>query len=167
MNQLITEHTQNSVQSFNKPWTDFELVKSTKNVKEMKSVLVIDSNSLTRDELVNLISSVFPGVTVMAAPDGSKGLYLAYNKRPDVILLEEELTGLDSFRTAKVLRHLPETRQIPLIALTRADAPDDDQQWAGFKATCHASLTKPVSPDKLLHAIITLNGEGGNSNLNR
>lgn len=129
----------------------------------MKSVLVIDSNNLTREALVNIVSSAYPEATVIAAPDGSKGLFMAYNKRPDVILLEGELTGLDSFRTAKVLRHLPETRQIPLIALTQENVPNDDQQAASLKATCHLSLTKPVSPDTLIHAITTLNGEGGQS----
>jgi CheY-like chemotaxis protein len=98
---------------------------------------------------------------VIAAPDGSKGLHLAYNQRPDLILLEGELTGLDSFRTAKVLRHLPETRQIPLIALTREDVPSSDQQSACLKATCHASLIKPISTDSLIHTITALsNGEG-------
>lgn len=130
----------------------------------MKSVLVIDSNNLSREALVNLVASAYPEATVIAAPDGSKGLFMAYNKRPDVILLEGELTGLDSFRTAKVLRHLPETRQIPLIALTREDEPSEDQCCAGLKATCHALLTKPVSTDKLIQIITTLdNGEGGSS----
>lgn len=129
----------------------------------MKSVLVIDSNNLTREALVNIVSSAYPEATVIAAPDGSKGLFMAYNKRPDVILLEGELTGLDSFRTAKVLRHLPETRQIPLIALTQENMPNDDQQAASLKATCHLSLTKPISTDTLIHAITTLNGEGGQS----
>lgn len=128
----------------------------------MKSVLVIDSNNLTREALVNLVSAAYPEATVITAADGSKGLHLAYDKRPDVILLEGELTGLDSFRTAKVLRHLPETRQIPLIALTQDDIPGDDQRRAGLKATCHASLVKPVSTDQLVHAITALNnGEGG------
>jgi CheY-like chemotaxis protein len=129
----------------------------------MKSVLVIDSNSLTREALVNLVASAYPEATIITAPDGSKGLFMAYNKRPDVILLEGELTGLDSFRTAKVLRHLPETRQIPLIALTHENVPNDDQQDASLKATCHLSLIKPVSTDTLIHAITTLNGEGGQS----
>lgn len=129
----------------------------------MKSVLVIDSNNLTRNALVDLVSSAFPEASVIAAPDGSKGLHLAYNKRPDVILLEEELVGLDSFRTAKVLRHLPETRQIPLIALTQENMVNDDQPAASLKATCHLSLTKPVSTDTLIHAITKLNGEGGKS----
>ena len=129
--------------------------------QNMKSVLVIDSNNLTRDALVDLVSSAFPEASVIAAADGSKGLHLAYNKRPDVILLEEDLIGLDSFRTAKVLLHLPETRQIPLIALTQEDMASDDQEDASLKATCHLSLTKPVSTDTLIHAITTLNGEGG------
>jgi CheY-like chemotaxis protein len=129
----------------------------------MKSVLVIDSNNLTREALVNLVLSAFPEATVIAAPDGSKGLHLAYDKQPDVILLEEELTGLDSFRTAKVLRHLPETRQIPLIALTREDVSSSDQHNACLKATCHVSLIKPISTDTLIQTITTLNGEGGNS----
>jgi CheY-like chemotaxis protein len=165
MNQIVTKYPPNSVQSFNHLWADLELVKPIRVVKKMKSVLVIDSNSLTRDELVNLVSSAFPEVTVMAASDGSKGLYLAYNKQPDLILLEGDLTGLDSFRTAKVLRHLPETRQIPLIALTQDNVPSDDQLSAGLKATCHISLTKPVSTDKLIHAITALYGEGSSSQL--
>jgi CheY-like chemotaxis protein len=131
----------------------------------MKSVLVIDSNHLSREALVDLVSAAFPESSVIAATDGSKGLFMAYNKRPDVILLEGELTGLDSFRTAKVLRHLPETRQIPLIALTRDDVPSDDQYSAGLKATCHGLLTKPVSSDKLINMITTLFGEGGNRHI--
>ena len=140
-------------------------MQSTTIAENMKSVLVIDSNNLTREALVDLVLSAFPEATVFIAPDGSKGLQLACNKRPDVILLEEELTGLDSFRTAKVLRHLPETRQIPLIALTCDDVPDNDQRYARLKTTCHASMTKPVSLDKLIQTITSLQGEGGHSQL--
>lgn len=129
----------------------------------MKSVLVIDSNNLSRESLVNLVASAFPEATIIAAPDGSKGLFLACNKRPDLILLEGELTGLDSFRTAKVLRHLPETRQIPLIALTQEGIPSNEQHCASLRETCHASLTKPISTDKLIHTITALHGEDTNS----
>jgi CheY-like chemotaxis protein len=130
-------------------------------LKEMKSVLVIDSNNLTREALVSLVSSAFPHVTVIAAPDGSKGLHMAHNNQPDLILLEEEIVGLDRFQTAKVLRHLPETRQIPLIALTReTTSKDEHQNECLMKQTCHASLTKPISTEKLVRAITTLHGEG-------
>lgn len=121
----------------------------------MKSILVIDKNIVRRDALVASISSTFPDAAIFTSDDGFKGLQLASELQPDLIFLEGELSGLNSFQTAKVLRHLPETRSIPLIGFT-GDQQASEDEAIGFQATCNAWLTSPISANAILRAIASV-----------
>ncbi|MCP4423750.1 MAG: response regulator [Chloroflexi bacterium] len=120
----------------------------------MKTVVVIENNAGTRTALHNLLKLRWPHLTVFTAENGPEGLQLAHMKRPDLILLDGELPGLDGYQTAKVLRHLPETSAIPLIGLTT------DHKATGLQTACDAFLVKPFSTDTLLNVITTLNTNG-------
>ena len=124
----------------------------------VNTALIIDSTEATRIALSQLLTTEWPHLSVMTAETGIKGLKLACDLQPDLILLESDLEGLDSFQIAKVLRHLAETQNIPLIALTGQDA-IEDQRIAGLTTTCHATVEKPISPEKLRQVIATVNGE--------
>ncbi len=123
----------------------------------MKSILVIGNNAKTRATLQDLLTLTWPHIAVMTAETGPKGLHLAHEMRPDIILLECNLPGggMDSYQTAKVLRHLPETQSIPLIALAQ-NQESPNQQVIGLQNACHAWLTKPVAADALVNAITTV-----------
>ena len=121
----------------------------------MNTVLVIDNNLASRKALCDLLTLQWPHLTVITAENGPKGLHLAHELKPDLILLEDTLPGLDSYQTAKVLRHLPETHSIPLIGLTHLN-PTTNQ--GGLQETCHAWLIQPVTSSDLATTISAFYG---------
>lgn len=122
-------------------------------VFDMKSVLVIESNDAIREAVNDLLLLVWPKLSILTAATASKGLHLAQEHQPDLILLEGEMAGtINGFQAAKVLRHLPETKEIPLIAFT-SPAFDNEQIIDGLQETCNAWLHKPFSADNLLNVI--------------
>lgn len=116
----------------------------------MNIVLVIDNNLASRTVLCDLLTLQWPHLKVFTAEDGPQGLHLAHKLKPDLIILEDTLPGLDSYQTAKVLRHLPETHSIPLIGLTQHYS---TKGQGGFHDTCHAWLTQPVTSSALAATI--------------
>ncbi len=122
--------------------------------RAMKTVVVIENNAGTRTALHDLLKLRWPHLTVFTAENGPEGLRLAHMKRPDLILLDGELPGLDGYQTAKTLRHLPETSAILLIGLTT------NQEATGLQNACDAFLLKPFTANMLLSAITTLNTNG-------
>jgi CheY-like chemotaxis protein len=86
-------------------------------------VLVVDDERSIRMLCrVNLGAS---GMDVLEASDGSEGLELARRERPDLVLLDVMMPGLDGWRVAQELAEDPKTREIPIVFLTaRADPAD-------------------------------------------
>jgi len=85
------------------------------------------------------------------ARDAEQGLEVAARLRPDVILLDINLPGMNGFEALKHLRARSETRAIPVIALTAAAMPKDVRR--GLEAGFYAYLTKPFDVTELLATI--------------
>ncbi|GAA2709633.1 hypothetical protein Apa02nite_081480 [Actinoplanes palleronii] len=84
------------------------------------------------------------GFAVIEATDGPTGLKAALHQRPDLVILDVMLPGLDGF---EVLRRLRESSRVPVILLTaRADEID---RLIGFTAGSDDYVTKPFSPREL------------------
>jgi DNA-binding response OmpR family regulator len=126
----------------------------------MNTILVIESNDRIRNALHDLLLAHWPHLSISIAESGPKGLHLAYQKRPDLILLDGELPGLTGFQTAKVLRHLPETHAIPLIALI-TNGNGNSQQITGLQQACDAFLIKPFTANQLFGVITSLHTTNG------
>lgn len=121
----------------------------------MNSVLVIENDAMTRAAIRNLLKLQWPHLAVLVAEDGPKGLHIAQKMQPDLILLEYALPVLDGYQTAKVLRHLPETRAIPLIALTQPYQ-TPNAKVIGLQEACHAWVAKPIEANELIETISTI-----------
>ena len=65
------------------------------------------------------------GWTVLLAPDGPAGLAAALSERPDVVVLDVQLPGLDGPEVLRALRAGPDTAQLPVVFLTGGPAADD------------------------------------------
>jgi CheY-like chemotaxis protein len=78
-------------------------------------------------EIVELVTEILrhPQVTLMGAPDGATGLTLASEHRPDLILLDIMLPGMDGWEVFVRLRASPETADIPVVMLTVKNMPYD------------------------------------------
>lgn len=91
------------------------------------------------------------GFTVLIAMDGAQGLEIAHRERPDVILMDLSLPGLDGWEATRRIKAAPETSHIPVIALT-AHAMIGDREKA-IAAGCDDFDTKPIELPRLLEKI--------------
>ena len=86
-------------------------------------------------------------MTVLEAADGPSGLELAKQERPDVILLDVMMPGLDGWRVAEELLEDPTTQEIPIVFLTaRAEFRD---RARGLDIGGIDYVTKPFNPVEL------------------
>jgi two-component system, cell cycle response regulator DivK len=96
------------------------------------------------------------GFEVLVAEDGEKGCAAALAERPDIILMDLELPGVDGWEAARRLKGNPHTRNIPIIALS-AHVLTDARERA-LAAGCDEFDGKPVDFDRLLATIRRLLG---------
>ena len=87
---------------------------------------------------------------VLAAPDGVKGLELVLRERPDLVVTDLMMPGIDGLALTRKLREDPGTRHIPIIMLTARGELDD--RVKGLETGVSAYLMKPFSPKELLAA---------------
>ena len=86
--------------------------------------------------------------SLITAPDAERGLHLARTHRPDIILMDINLPGMNGFEAFERLRTCEETRRIPVVALS-ANAMTDDIEKAA-QAGFVDYLTKPFQVQELL-----------------
>src|SRR5438093_13112793 len=94
------------------------------------------------------------GYTVLVAPDAEQGVTMAAAERPDLILMDLSLPGLDGWEATRRLKAAAETRGIPVIALS-AHAMAGDREKA-LAAGCDDFDTKPIELERLLAKMAAL-----------
>lgn len=85
------------------------------------------------------------------ADSGKSCLVSAIATRPDIILLDVCMPGLDGYDTCRLLKHTPETKNIPVVMVSGLESPLEKQ--AGFDAGCDAYVVKPFTLSELLDKI--------------
>jgi CheY-like chemotaxis protein len=99
------------------------------------------------------------GHTVVIATDGAQGVAMALSERPDMILMDLSLPVLDGWQATRQIKAAPDTKHIPVIALT-ANAMAGDRETA-LAAGCDDYDTKPVELPRLLAKIKSLAERAG------
>ena len=111
----------------------------------MTRVLVIDDEAPIR--LLCRVNLEAEGMEVLEAPDGRAGLDLAREEKPDAVLLDVMMPGLDGWSVAEELLADEDTRGIPIVFLTaRADLRD---RARGIDVGGLEYVTKPFNPVEL------------------
>jgi len=112
-------------------------------------IVVIEDSPASRDFIVRLLRT--EGHEVVAACDGETGVLAVARERPDVVLCDIQLPGIDGFEVLRALRGDPATREIPVCAVTAFALGDMHElaRSAGFAGF----LAKPVSAATLLPAL--------------
>ncbi len=118
----------------------------------MPTLLLIEDNELNRDMLSRRLGK--RGYNVLLAADAAQGLELARQARPDLVLMDLSLPGVDGWAATRSLKADPALARTPVIALT-AHALEEERERA-LAAGCDAFETKPVDLEALLHKIRTL-----------
>ena len=118
----------------------------------MAKILLVEDNEMNRDMLSRRLER--RGFKVVMAEDGAVGVAMARSESPDLILMDMSLPIVDGWEATRQIKGAPETRSIPVIALTaHAMAGDEEKALA---AGCNDYETKPVDLPKLLAKIDAL-----------
>lgn len=113
----------------------------------MARVLLVEDNELNRDMLSRRLAR--QGFDVATAVDGAEALVRARaDPRPDLILMDLSLPVIDGWEVTRRLKRDPDTRAIPVIALTAHAMPGDREQ--ALAAGCNDFDTKPVDLARLV-----------------
>ena len=115
----------------------------------MKTILVIEDN----EQNLYLVRFLLEkhGFAVVQARDGREGIELAIQLRPDAILLDIQLPGLDGYAVAAELRKNMFLRDTPIIAVTSYAMMGDREKALACGATDY--IEKPINPDTFVDQI--------------
>jgi len=99
---------------------------------------------------------------VFAALDGKSGIEMAATLKPDLILLDIQLPGMDGYAVAHNLRRNPDLADTPIVAVTSYAMQGDREKV--MEAGCNGYIEKPIDPDTFVseieqHLPIMLRGE--------
>lgn len=110
------------------------------------TVLVVEDETDVVDLLrYNLTKA---GFTVLIANDGLQGLEMARKNRPDIMVLDLMLPGMDGKAVCKALKNNPDTETLPIVMLTAKSEPSE--RVAGLELGADDYVTKPFSPRELV-----------------
>jgi two-component system, cell cycle response regulator DivK len=121
-------------------------------------ILIVEDVEYNRDLLVQLLEDEYE---ILTAADGAAGIEAAARERPDLILMDLSLPGVDGWEATRRLKAQTATEAIPVIALT-AHAMQGDEERARA-CGCDDYLTKPIDEDQLFATLARLLGPGGQS----
>ncbi len=112
-------------------------------------ILVVEDQEDNRRILRDLLTH--SGYRVIEAINGIDGVSSAETSRPDLILMDIQLPGIDGYEATRQIKANPDLKKIPIIAVTSYALSGDDQK--AFRAGCDAYVAKPFSPRELLAKI--------------
>jgi two-component system, cell cycle response regulator DivK len=117
--------------------------------EEMSKILLVEDNEMNRDMLSRRLER--KGYEVFIAVDGAQGVAMAIAERPDLILMDMSLPVMDGWTATRQIKANPQTKIIPVIALT-AHAMSGDREKS-LEAGCDDYDTKPIELPRLLEKI--------------
>ncbi len=109
------------------------------------TVLIVDDEEDVVRPLAFRMSVL--GFDVLLEPDGEHGYETAIEQRPDIILLDIMMPGIDGITLCKVLKERKETRHIPILMLTARTLLGDVER--AFAADADDYIAKPFEWDEL------------------
>ena len=117
-----------------------------------KRILAVEDHAENRRILRLLLASAgslaSADIEMIEAVTGDEGVATAEKERPDLILMDIQLPGLDGYEATRRIKANPALRHIPIIVVTSYALSGDDVK--AFEAGCDAYVTKPFVPRDLL-----------------
>jgi len=116
------------------------------------TILVVDDSDTIRTLMLELLLA--EGFQVATAADGHQALNELTRCRPDLVLLDIEMPGLNGYEVCRRIKGHPETRELPVVLVSGITS--QEGRYAGFEAGADDYLSKPFFPGDLLGLIGTL-----------
>ena len=112
----------------------------------MKKILVVEDN----EKNMYLISFILKknGYEVIEAWTGEEGVEITIKEKPEGILMDIQLPGIDGLETTRRIKKLEEINEIPIIALTSYAMTGDREK--ALEAGCTGYIEKPIDPETFM-----------------
>jgi DNA-binding response OmpR family regulator len=120
-----------------------------------KKILIVEDDPSFSRAINHIIQK--EGYDVITAANGLAGLRMAQEEKPDLLVLDVMLPGLDGFEICFRLRQAPLTAALPIIMLSAKG--QDSDRTTGLGVGANEYLTKPVNRELLLEKITALLGK--------
>jgi CheY-like chemotaxis protein len=113
------------------------------------TVLVVEDNALNRKLVRDVLGHA--GYRVLEAGDAERGIEMARAERPDLVLMDVQLPGIDGVEALACLRADEATAAIPVVALTALAMKDDRERFlaAGFDGYLEKPVSVPALPGQV------------------
>jgi two-component system, cell cycle response regulator DivK len=111
-----------------------------------KKVLLVEDNEDNR--IIYATALRYAGYSVIEAITGTEGIRQAREGQPDLILMDISIPEIDGWEATTMLKADPETRHIPIVAVTAHALPGDEER--SMAAGCDGYLAKPIPPAMLI-----------------
>ena len=116
---------------------------------KIKTILVIEDNQLNM-KLVNGLVKIGK-YRMLEAIDAESGIELIREQRPDLVLMDIQLPGMDGLSATRIIREDPDLKDIPIVALTSYAMQGDEEK--AMAAGCTGYITKPIDTRKFLETV--------------
>lgn len=115
----------------------------------MARILIVDDSPTETYKFREILER--HGHKVLEAPNGADGVAVARQEKPDLVLMDVVMPGLNGFQATRQLTKGPDTAHIPVVIVTTKDQ-ETDRVW-GKRQGARDYLTKPVDESFLLDVI--------------
>ena len=115
----------------------------------MATVLIVDDSPTETHILQKMLEK--GGYSTLTAADGTEGIGIVKERRPDLVLMDVVMPGLNGFQATRMITRDPETADIPVIIVTTKDQ-ETDVTW-GLRQGARHYLVKPISAKDLLDKV--------------
>src|ERR1700682_4766637 len=118
-------------------------------IRAIKRVLIVDDSPTERHVLNDMLTKA--GYEVVASDNGEDAILKAKSLKPDLILMDVVMPGLNGFQATRAISRDPETKSIPIIMCT-SKSQETDKIW-GLRQGARDYIVKPFDRDELIAKI--------------
>jgi twitching motility two-component system response regulator PilH len=118
----------------------------------IRKILIVDDSPTERHVLNDMLTKA--GYDVVTSDNGEDAILKAKAQKPDLILMDVVMPGLNGFQATRAISRDPETRAIPIILCT-SKSQETDKIW-GMRQGARDYIVKPVNRDELLEKIAAI-----------
>jgi twitching motility two-component system response regulator PilH len=118
----------------------------------VRKILIVDDSPTERHVLNDMLTK--SGYEVVASDNGEDAILKAKSLKPDLILMDVVMPGLNGFQATRAISRDPDTRAIPIILCT-SKSQETDKIW-GMRQGARDYIVKPVNKDELLEKIAAI-----------
>jgi twitching motility two-component system response regulator PilH len=134
------------------PAREFAGVQSQGRKMAIRKILIVDDSPTERHVLNDMLTK--SGYEVVASDNGEDAILKAKSLKPDLILMDVVMPGLNGFQATRAISRDPDTRAIPIILCT-SKSQETDKIW-GMRQGARDYIVKPVNRDELLEKIAAI-----------